>query len=154
MIKSYSKSGGERDVESDPVFGGFIDKEKPVSQIEVAFEIVPVLDTTDNANWWNEWAYAKNSTGDVYTMGFGNTSSTDPTDRAVFIQATDGTNPQSWGFNNCNVTMLDLEHNADDNMTFNMTLKFSPTDGNGRSNFQTGAVAVGSLLAWTALNPA
>ncbi len=34
-IKSYSKSGGEKDVESDPVFGGFVDKEKPISQVEL-----------------------------------------------------------------------------------------------------------------------
>ena len=30
-IKSYAKTGGETDVESDPVFGGYVDKEKPVT---------------------------------------------------------------------------------------------------------------------------
>jgi len=151
MIKSYSKSGGEKDVESDAVFGGFVDKEKPTTQVEVAFEIVPVLDSNGKANWWNEWTYAEDSSNTgVYTMA--DETSTVPSDRSVYIQADDGTNQQSWGFNNCNVTVLDLEHNADDNQTHNMTLKFSPTDDNGVSNFMTAATDVKSLPAWSALD--
>lgn len=143
-IKSYAKSGGEKDVESDPVFGGFVDKEKPRSQVELAFEVIPSL---EDAPRWDALAYVEDSgnTG-VYTMAG------EPSKRAVFIQATDGTSSQSWGFNNAGVTVYDFEHNADDNQTSNMTLKFSPTDDSGVSNFMTAATTVTSLPAWTALD--
>ena len=42
-ITNYSKSGGDSDVESVAAFGGFIDKEKPVSQEELSFEFVPKI---------------------------------------------------------------------------------------------------------------
>jgi len=144
-IKSYAKSGGDQDVESDPVFGGFVDKEKPREQVELAFEIIPSLESADR---WDALAYGADTTG-VYTMA-GST-----TDKAVFIDADSdgaGANPKSWGFNNCQVVVLDVDHNADDNQTLNMTLKFSPTNGSGVSNFMTLATAVESLPAWTALD--
>lgn len=152
-IKSYSKSGGERDVETDPVFGGFVDKEKPISQVELAFEIVPDISTTAKADRWDSFAYSADSATGVYTMAG------DITDKAVFIAASDGTTGKAWGFNNCSVIVYDIEHNADDNQTSNMTMKFSPTNTAGVSNFMTvgtsGATplaVVNKLPAWTALD--
>jgi len=142
-IKNYAKSGGERDTESDPVFGGYVDKEKPISQVELSFEFIPSLEDADR---WDAYAYAADSATGVYTMAG------DITDKAVFIAATDGSSPKSWGFNNCNVTVSDFEHNADDNLTGNLTMKFSPTDGSGVSNFMTYATAITSLPAWTVLD--
>jgi hypothetical protein len=139
-IKSYSKSGGERDVESDPVFGGFVDKEKPVSQVELSMEVIPSLET---ATRWESMAYALQ--GGVYVM------SGDPSEKAIFIQAKDGTSYNSYAFNNCNVTALDVEHNADDNRTGTITFKFSPTDSAGISNFMTAASQITVLPAWTTL---
>jgi len=151
-IKSYSKSGGEEDVESDPVFGGFVDKEKPITQLELSFDIVPSLEDGDR---WDSFFYAKDtqtSTAayNVYTLA-SDTSEQSP-DKAVFIQATDGTEYRSWGFNTAKVTMLDLEHNADDNQTYSMTLKFSPTTSNGVSNFMIADTAIVSLPDWSALD--
>lgn len=145
-ISSYSKSGGERDNESTPVFGGFVDKEKPVSQVEITMEVIPSL---ENATRWSEMAYSVDGTAtsfDVYTMAG------ELTDKAIYIQGTDGTNYVSYGFNNCNVTMSDIEHNADDNQTGTITFKFSPTNSDGVSNFMTAATAVTSLPAWTGLD--
>jgi hypothetical protein len=139
-IKSYSKSGGERDVESDPVFGGFIDKEKPVSQLEISMEVVPSL---ESATRWESMAYALQS--GVYVM------SGDPEEKSIFIQAKDGSNYSSYAFNNCNVTAFDIEHNADDNRTGTITFKFSPTDSSGISNFMTAASLITVLPAWTSL---
>ena len=141
-IKSYSKSGGERDTESDPHFGGYVDKEKPISQVELSFEVTPKVDA--NQDRWDGYAYSQHATG-VYVM------SGDVTDKSVYIEATDGTGYKSWGFNNCNVTVLDLEHNADDNQSLNMTLKFSPTNESGISNFQTAATEVENLKDWSTL---
>lgn len=148
QIKSYSKSGGENDVESDAVFGGFVDKEKPISQVEFTFEIVPKVN--EDQDIWDAMTYGLDSAG-VYTMASGS-STTDRTSKAVFITATDGTNSKSWAFNNCDVTMLDFDHNADDNMTANMTMKLSPTNDNGVSNFMTKGTTLAGLPAWTALD--
>lgn len=144
-IKSYNKSGGEQDVESDVVFGGYVDKEKPATQFQVEFDIVPSF---EKAIYWEEMMYG-------YTDVCYNSAAAKPADRAVFIEADDGTNPQAWGFNNCNVSVLDMEHNADDNMTKKMTLKFSPTDSAGIANFifnsklkSTSFTGVESLPTW------
>jgi len=152
-IKSYSKSGGENDVESDPVFGGFVDKEKPTSQVELSFEIVPLLDA-GKADRWDAMIYsvdlAASSFGDVYSMA--SETSTIPSDRMVVIEAVSGTDYKTLMFNNANVTVLDLEHNADDNRTYNISMKFSPTDGNGVSNFVTSDLIATGMPAFSALD--
>lgn len=144
-IKEYSQSGGEKDVESDPHFGGFVDKEKPVSQVEISFEITPNLDDGDR---WEALARSADvANAGVYTLAG------DVADKAVFIEAgnvTDGYS--SVAFNNANVTTLDMSHSADDNRTNTLNLKLSPTNGSGVSNYMSSAVAVSSLPAWTALD--
>ena len=153
-IKSYSKSGGDNDVESDPVFGGFVDKEKPPSQVEISLEVVPLLYLA-KSNRWDAMVYAADvaqTAKSVYTMA--TTTSVIPSDRMVVIQALDGTstNVKTLMFNNCNVTVLDLEHNADDNRSYNMTMKFSPTDDNGVSNFATAALQATAMPAFSVLD--
>lgn len=152
-IKSYAKSGGEADVESDPVFGGFVDKEKPVTQVEVTFEVIPNLSDATTADRWDALAYAADSTG-VYTMA------ESAADKAVFIGSSDGTTGKAWGFNNCSVTVLDIDHNADDNQTETLNLKFSPTNTTGVTNFQTKSTSAATeilavqtaLQSWSALD--
>jgi len=155
QIKSYSKSGGDSDVESDPVFGGYVDKEKPTSQVELAFEIVPALEAT-LADVWDYHAYTQETIGvkTVYTMATDNldASAVAAGDKVVVIQALTGTDYKTLAVNNAAVTVLDLEHNADDNRTYNMTMKFSPTNGAGVSNFMTGKLAATAMPAWTTLN--
>ncbi len=154
-IKSYSKSGGENDVESDPVFGGFVDKEKPPSQVEISLEIVPLLEV-DKSNRWDSMVYSKDvsasAVGDIYTMA--TSTSTVPSDRMVVIEAIEGTtaNVKTLIYNNCSVTVLDLEHNADDNRTYNMTLKLAPQDSNGVSNFMTAALKATAMPAFSELD--
>ena len=146
QIKSYTKSGGEVESESDPVFGGFVDKDKPAAQFELEFEIVPAIESS--AFEWETLAYSLNSTSGtaVYT-----TKGVDLTDRAVFIQANSGSAYKSWGFNNCNVSVLEQEHQADDNMTQNLKLTFSPTDSTGIPNLQYSKQIVTSLTNWSSL---
>lgn len=141
-IQSYSKSGGDKDVETVSVFGGNVDKEKPRNQVELNFDIIPDLGQLGR---FEGFAYGKNADNKfVYSV--------DPSDLCVFIQAYDGTNYLSYGFNNCNVTMFDFDHSADDNRTATLNLKFSPTDSAGVSNLQADTVVVTSLTAWTSLS--
>jgi len=148
-IRNYNKSGGEKETESDPVFGGYVDKEKPQSQVELSFEVVPKLGT--DADRWDAMIYAVDvANSGVYTMA--SETSTQASDKAVFIQGYDGTNYKSWCFNNCNVTVFDLEHAADDNQTGNLSMKFSPTNDSGVSNFMTAKSDITVMPNWTALD--
>lgn len=152
-IKSYSKTGGETDVESDAVFGGYVDKEVPQTQFEVQFEVVPSL---EDGNRWEAYAYGTQTVGGILTYVSGSA----PSKKAVFIAAGDaGSNPVGYGFNNCNVTVLDMEHSADDNQTKTLTLKFSPTDDNGIPNFISSSASadtaydgITKLPSWSALS--
>lgn len=146
-ITNYSKSGGEIDVETVPAFGGFIDKEKPQTQFELSFDIVPQLtsDTSTTMRWENMAYY---NDGGTYT------SARSPTDKMVVIEARNGANYKSVAFNNCNVTVLDMEHSADDNQSYTMNLKFSPTTPSGQPNFMSKAVAATSLPTWGTLTNA
>lgn len=141
-IKEYSKSGLERDTQSDPHFGGFVDKEQSLTQGEISFEVTPSLEDADR---WAAMAYYSHSAG-VYTVNG------DVSDKAVFIQAGNTTaGYSSVCFNNCNVTMLDFSHNADDVRTGSLNLKFSPEDMDGISNFMTKGTDLASMPNWSAL---
>lgn len=146
QIKSYTKSGGETDVESDPVFGGYVDKEKPASQYELELELVPAIEST--AYEWETVAYALDSTSGTAVY----TSKAIGSDRAVYVQANSGSAYKSWGFNNCNVVVLDQEHSADDNLSQTLRLKFAPTDSSGIPNLQYSKQAASSLTAWGSLS--
>jgi hypothetical protein len=155
QIKSYSKSGGENDVEADPVFGGYVDKEKPISQVEISMDIVPAIEAA-MSNVFEEYSYTKETIGasTVYTMSTDNldASAVAPGDRAIYIQANNGTDFKTYAFNNAQVTVLDLEHNADDNRTYTMTMKMAPTTDRGVSNIMTGALRATAMPNWTQLN--
>jgi hypothetical protein len=147
QIKSYTKSGGEIDTKSDAVFGGFVDIETPASPYEIEFTLVPALEASSYE--WEKLAYNLDSTSGtaVYTS-----KGVSLGDQAFFIQATDGVNNKSWGFNNCNVVMLDQEHNADQNLGQKLKLKLSPTDASGIPNYQYSKQAVTSLKVWSSLS--
>lgn len=150
QIKNYDKSGGEKDVESDPVFGGFVDKEKPVSQFELSLEIIPSLDT--DASLFDAMIYASDSTNSGYYTSSSKTA-LQPTDKVVVIEANDGEgNEKTTAWNNCNVTVLDISHNADDNRSYNMTLKLAPETSDGQPNFMTADVAASDLVEFAALD--
>lgn len=143
-IKSYSKSGGEKDVESVPHFGGDVDKEKPRSQIELSFDVTPSM---DDAAKWESIAY-----GTATVNGsVGYLSSVDPSEKAVFIESTEGSNKMTWAFDNCGVTMLDMEHDAEDNMTKTLNLKLSSQNDNGRANLAAFKLACSEFPNWSHL---
>jgi len=139
-IKNYNKSGGERDVETDPHFGGMVTKKTPIAQVELSFEITPSLEHADR---WNKIAYGS-AVGDA-DLSVMNVA---PVDKTVFIQGAATAGTISYAFNNCSVTLLDMEHAAEDNQTMNLTLKFSPETIAGKTNFMSKKLAVTGLPAW------
>ncbi len=152
-IKSYSKSGGNTDTESDPLFGGFVDKEKAQEQYEFSCDIVPSLELGD---LWESMTYGADTKTDVLTA-----SASVPVDRAVFLEGktSSDTYAVGYGWNNCNVTTLDMEHSAEDNQTKSLTLKTAPATKTNVSNYMfnsysrdTTFVDIGDLPAWTALD--
>jgi len=145
-IKSYDVSGFERDTESDPHFGGYVDKEKPVSQGEISFEITPALGT--DADRWEALARSEDvANAGTYTLAG------EVADKSVFIQAGSSSDGYiSMAYNNVNVTTLDMSHNADDNRVYNFNMKLSPTNPSGVSNYMAKETDMDSLPAWTALD--
>lgn len=151
QISDYSKTGGENDVETVPLFGGFADKEKPQSQFEMSFDIVPSL---EKEHIFNEMAYTLDATNGVLVSG-GSLSG-----KSVFVQnsGTSGTYTSGYGINNCSVVVLDMEHSADDNQTKTLNLKFSPTNEDNIPNFMFNSTSrdatftdIGDLPSWTSL---
>ena len=136
-ITSWGLSGGNKDVESVAAFGGFIDKEKPREQFELTLDIVPKIDTLSSNRW------------DTYKYGAGLTSATEGTNKAIFVEASDGTNKKTWAFNNAFAVTWDPSHSADDNMSGSFTFKFSPTDDAGNANLQTSNIAASTIPAWS-----
>ena len=145
VIKEYSVSGGDADVTSDPVFGGFVDKETPRSQYEVSLTVVPGIE--QSLFDFHALTLARDASDSTVFTSAGVGS-----DQAFFIQANTGSVYKSWGMNNCNVTMDEITHSADDNMEQNITLKFSPTTAAGKPNLQYKPVILASLLDWSALS--
>jgi len=149
QIKSYNLSGGELDVESDPVFGGYVDKEKPQSQFELSLDVIPSL---EQMHLWESMIYGV--AGGVLTS-----AATRPGARAVFIEGIDSTsNPVAWGFNNCKITSQEMDHPADDNQTKTLKMKFAPTDDSTHANYMfnsysrdTTFTGVKALPVWTAV---
>lgn len=145
-IISHELSGGNKDVETQPAFGGFIDKQKPVEQYEFSMEVVPNLASTTSASRWEAIAFGQDGSTGVYTPAQA------VADKVIGIQALSGAIANSWVFNNANITEFTLSHSADDNRTANITFKFSPTDSDGIPNLQTGAKAITAMTAWSSLS--
>jgi len=144
-IKSYSKSGGEKDVESVPHFGGDVDKEKPRSQFELSFDVTPSI---DDAGKWEEIAYGSATVGG----NVGYLSNVDPGEKAVFIQNWKGDSEKiSYAFDNCGVTVLDMEQDAEDNQTKSLNLKFASENSSGRANFAAFKLALTEFPNWIAM---
>lgn len=142
-IKSYARSGGEDQTDSTPVFGGFVDEEKPSSQVELSFDVIPSL---EYGNRFDALINGVDAATNVYTMA------SQAANRTIFIEATDGTNHFTWGFNNCNAVSYTNDHAADGNRMGKLSFKFSPTNATGVSNYMAKSVVATTLPAWTSLD--
>ena len=132
-ITNWSSTGGGRDVESVPVFGNaFIDMEKPREQYEFSMDIV--------------CSYANAARWEALVMGgsIGSSSaesSSEPAEKRIFIEASDGSNYKTLAMDNCRGVTFDGEMSADEYWKGTITFKFSPTDSSGSSNLKVAAAA-------------
>lgn len=115
-VTGYNTSGGAQDFDSEAVFGGFIDLDKPEEATEISFDIIYRHGT---AQRWRDL-----KTGGARHM--------------VAIQNTRGTDYYWVAFNNVKVINLEDEFNADDNWRATITFKVSAKTAEGLSNFQSG----------------
>lgn len=131
-VSNFSETGGEKDTESIPVFGGGnIDKENPRSQVEVSFDVELQYnpDQGDATKW------------DVFKYGAGLTSATEGASKAIFVQWTDGSNYYTRAYNNAKAVTFNPESSADGNLRGTLTFKLSPTTSAGTANVRIAAVA-------------
>ncbi len=137
-VTNFKESGGEEDVESNPVFGGGnIDKVKPRTQIEVSFDVI--------------LQYGSNSTVfDELKWGSGLTSAGDSPSKAIAIEFTDGTNYYTRVYNNAKAVTFEPEASSDDFLKGTITFKLSPTTSSGTENLKVAATALSSMSDWGA----
>ena len=127
-VGNFSVSGGGKDVESKPFFGGaFISVEKPREVYELSMDVVC---TYANATRWE---------GLMMGQGITSTScesSTEPTLKRIFIEATDGTSYKTLAMNNCRAVTFEPEMSSDEYMKGTITFKFTPTTSAAASNLK------------------
>lgn len=134
-ISNFKQSGGVREVESIPVHGGGnIDKENPVSQIEVSFDVIPQYGS--DVTRWDEYLYGST----LQSSGEGD-------DKAIYIEWSDGTNYYTRAYNNVKAVSFEPESSADEYFKGSMTFKLSPTTSNGTANLKIAAAAA-STISW------
>lgn len=140
-IEKFNLTGGNKEIESVPVIGGFVDKEKPREQFEVSFDVIVQNTAASTLDRWD-------------TLKFGSTlkSSGEGSAKMIWIQM-QGNSSSLWkvyAFNNATAITWEPEMSADDMLRGTITFKFSPTTATGVSNLQTSTVATSNSwpTAW------
>jgi hypothetical protein len=128
-ITNWAKSGGEQEIESIPVIGGFVDKENPRSQIEVSFDVIV-----------NNAASSTLDRYDIFYMGRTGSITGNAGEYAIFIHHATGSNHKTIAFNNARTITWDPEMAADDMLKGTITFKLSPETPLGVSNLKTSAL--------------
>lgn len=137
-VTNWKATGGSKDVETIPVFGGFVDKEKPQEQYEVSMDVIVQNTSAATLDRY-----------EILKFGSGQTSATTSTDRAIFISGVTGTLWKTLAFNNCNVVTWEPEMSADDMLRGTITFKLSPQTPLGAANVKSSACAYStSFFNW------
>lgn len=129
-ITNWNLSGGEADVESIPVIGGFVDKENPRTQFEASFDVIVQNTATSTLDRY-----------DIYKYGTGLTSATEGDDKSIWIQHISNSFTKMLGMNNVKAITWEPEMAADDMLRGTITFKFSPTTELGSANLKTSSIA-------------
>lgn len=141
-LDNFSQSGGGKDIESVPLFGGaFLNREMPREQIEVTLDA--------------KWKYGTDLLLDQLVMGSvldGSTevdSGDEPSSKVIYLQWTDGTNYYTRAYNNCQgVNLGDVEQSADGFLQGTFTFKLAATDSSAAANVKI-TDAAASTLSWS-----
>jgi hypothetical protein len=137
-ITNWSITGGEQDVESIPVIGGFVDKETPRSQFEVSFDVIVQNTAVSTLDRY-----------DIFKYGTGLTAATEGDDRAIGVSFYTNSSTKLIFMNNCRAITWEPEMAADDMLRGTITFKFSPTTATGTANLKTSTVNGSTLPALT-----
>lgn len=138
-IENWDLSGGEADVESVPVIGGFVDKENPRSQFEVSFDVIVSNTATSTFDRY-----------DAYKYGSGLTSATEGTNKAIFIVHNSNSITKVFAMNNCRAITWEPNMSADDMLRGTINFKFSPTTPLGAANLKTSSLEGSTIpsISW------
>jgi hypothetical protein len=140
-VTEWNLSGGEKDIESIPVIGGFVNKENPRSQFEVSFDVIIQNTAASTLDRW-----------DTYKYGTTGTSANEGSAKAIFISSlTNGsTSWKTFAANNCEAVTWEPTMAADDMLRGTLTFKFAPTTELGVANLRTSALAYStSFFNWS-----
>lgn len=141
-ITNFTQSGGTRDIESIPVFGGGnVDKENPREQVEVQFECIiqgatPLL---------FDQLIAGSSLDGTTAVSYAD----DPVKRTIYVEVVDAETPATMtrAYNNAEAVTWEPEMSADEYMKGTITFKLSPTDAAGSTNVKI-VKAAASTVTW------
>lgn len=145
FISAFNESGGEKDIETQPVFSdtgihGQVVRKKPRALKEVTFDIV-LRHNSKIINFKtieNGGTIGADGAGADYVVGM------------LVIQQTDGTNYYYQAFNNVQATVFDTEFQSDEEWKGTLTFKLAPATPAGVSNIVSGDADVTTdLTAWS-----
>ena len=139
-ITNWNLSGGEADIESIPVIGGFVDKENPRTQFEASFDVIIQNTATSTLDRY-----------DIFKYGTGLTSATEGDSKTIWIKHyTNKAFTKMLGMNNVRAITWEPEMAADDMLRGTITFKFSPTTELGVANLKTSSLAgsIASAITW------
>lgn len=141
-VTNFTESGGEEDKESVAVFGGgFIDKTKPRTQVEVSFDVVlRYSSTTSTILKWDEMKWGAISSSTVSAI-------TNPSAKVIYVSFTDGTNFYTRAYNNAYAVSFEPETAADDMMKGTISFKLSPATATNTSNIKITTINP-STISW------
>lgn len=125
---NFSQSGGARETESLPVFGGGnVTKQNPRDQIEVSFDVIL---QPSAATIFDELLFSNTLTGTAASIS----SSGEGQALQMKVTWTDGTNTYARNYNNIYVTNWDPTMSADGQLEGSVTMKVAPTQPDGTAN--------------------
>lgn len=140
-LTSFSETGGDKDVESIPVFGNAnIVKENPRNQIEVAFDCI--LQYTD-VLLFDQLVSSSVLDGSTLVE-----SKNDSTPKVIYVEWVDGSVYHTRAYNNATAVMFEPEMSADEYLKGTVTFKLAPTTESALSNKKV-AKAAASTITWT-----
>lgn len=125
---NFSQSGGARDTESIPVFGGGnVTKQNPRDQIEISFDIIlqPGVSTI-----FDEMLFDNTLTGTAASVS----SSGEGQALQIRIAWVEGSNTYVRNYNNVYMTSWEPTMSADGQLEGSVTFKVAPTQPDGTAN--------------------
>ena len=135
-ISDFDKSGGDREVEYDPVIGGYSKRKQATSEHTMEFSLI--FDE-DLMHRWDEMRYKTD--GDELVEG-------DVDDKVIYIQYGEGADAHSYGFNNCHTVNLEHSFSGDSTVEGTINFSFPATTAEGLTNYKKKRGEITEISNW------